>query len=404
MTTDKMPNELILLPSLEAMPGPNGGLVLTQKYLSGVEAFAANWPGPVTSLVELRDTPTSDMDHVEVQLDGSRAGIELRPSGRAALAHRLASAAVALMFLSRREIKTERLCREIGVPAVFVSEYTVKTERQIVRSQIGNPLIRLRRNLWLYRTEKMRLKAIRSASGLQCSGVPTFDAYSMHNPNTLLFFDNRVPEEQVLTEAECQTKSADMVKRPALRLAFGGRLIGMKGVMDLAPFADALRAKGVPFTLDIYGEGPLKNEIQEHIISLGLTDQVKLRGALDFQTGWVPRLKCGVDLFVCCHPQGDPSSTYPEVMTCGVPIVGYNNEAFEGIIAQSDGGWLVPCGNIGALAEKVADLHLDRSEIAVTAARARNFAAANAFEPTMARRTQQIINVSRLPTDLKQAN
>ena len=50
-----------------------------------------------------------------------------------------------------------------------------------------------------------------------------------------------------------------------------------------------------------------------------LQDLVTLRGVVDFATGWIPLLKQQADLFVCPHPQGDPSSTYPEVMSCGVP-------------------------------------------------------------------------------------
>ena len=58
-------NELIILPVLKAMRGPRGGLVMTQKYLNGAAAYAKTWPGPVTSLVELTDTPTTDMAQLE---------------------------------------------------------------------------------------------------------------------------------------------------------------------------------------------------------------------------------------------------------------------------------------------------------------------------------------------------
>ena len=36
-----------------ASEAPNGGLVMTQKFLDGTAEYARTWPGPVTSLVEL---------------------------------------------------------------------------------------------------------------------------------------------------------------------------------------------------------------------------------------------------------------------------------------------------------------------------------------------------------------
>ena len=395
------PTELLLMPSLRAMQGPNGGLVLTRKYLSGVERFSNHWPGPVTSLVRLDEVPTTDMDHVEVMPDATRPGIELRPDDRAAFIRRISNAAAVTLFLSRDEAPTARLCHAMGVPVVFVSEYTARTERQIVRAQTSNPVLRLRRFVWIARTEAARRRVLPLAAGLQCSGTPTFDAYEGLNPNRLLFFDNRVPEADVLTETALAAKAAALHKGRPLRLVFGGRLIEMKGVMDLPELAEGLRRRGVPFTLDIYGSGPLAPALAARISALGLTDPVRLRGAVDFATEWIPALKSDADLFVCCHPQGDPSSTYPEVMSCGLPIAGYGNEAFAGILRHSGAGWSVPIHDHGALADEITRLHTYRTEIVDRAARARAFAAEHAFERTAARRVGHYIAASRLPPSLK---
>jgi len=176
----------------------------------------------------------------------------------------------------------------------------------------------------------------------------------------------------------------------------------MKGVMDLAPFAAALRKRGVNFTLDIYGDGPLRDSLAKQINDMGLSDLVHLRGVVDFETEWVPTLKEQADLFVCCHPQGDPSSTYPEVMACGVPIVGYDNEALKGIIEISEAGWATPMHNIDTLAATVARLATTRAELADAATNARSFAAKHAFEATMVRRTKHLIDISRLPAALRE--
>ncbi len=94
------PRELILLPVLKANRGPNGGLVLTQKYLDGAAEYAKSWPGLVTTLAEISSKRSTDMDHVEVLPGSIETGLEVRPADEAALAKRLEGAAAALAFLS----------------------------------------------------------------------------------------------------------------------------------------------------------------------------------------------------------------------------------------------------------------------------------------------------------------
>lgn len=395
---DDAANELLVLPVLKANRGPNGGFVLTAKYLDGVAEYAKTWPGPVTSLIEISETKTTDLDHVEVMPGDTEARLELRPTTQDALANRIRNAALVTTFLSPFELPTARLCQTLGVPIAFVSEYSVKTELQIIAAEVQNPLLRLRRQLWTRGAERKRRKALAMAAGLQCSGTPTYEAYNGVAPSTLLFFDNRVRQSAVVTDAELAAKATAVQSDKPLRLVFGGRMVDMKGVLDLVPFAQALRAHDVPFQLDIFGDGPLRGTVKKQIQEAGMSGQVHLPGTLDFQTGWIPRLKQETDLFVCCHPQGDPSSTYPEVMACGVPIAGYDNEAFAGITALSGAGWATPMHDVAALAAQVAALHKNRDALSSAMRKTRDFAAEHAFEITFRRRTEHMIACSRLPT------
>ncbi|TNF63896.1 MAG: hypothetical protein EP306_00075, partial [Burkholderiales bacterium] len=186
------PAELILLPSLRATRGPRGGLVLTRKYMSGAMAYARHWPGPVTSLVRLSQAATTDMDHQEYLPGDVQARLEVRPSTAEALSRRIAGAAAVVALLSREEAETARLCERLGVPVIFVSEYSPRTERQILAAEAPNLLVHLRRLLWLSRTERIRRACLPHAAGLQCSGTPTHDIYRDLCRDTMLFFDNRV--------------------------------------------------------------------------------------------------------------------------------------------------------------------------------------------------------------------
>jgi colanic acid/amylovoran biosynthesis glycosyltransferase len=398
----RYPNsELIVLSNLRAQRGPKGGLVLTQKYLNGVAEYARHWPGRVSTLVRLDERPTTDMDPVEVDPARLSFGLELRPSSEAALAERLQHAAVVLAFLAPNEAPTAALCRRLGVPLVYVSEYSVRTEKQIIDADTRNPILRWRRKLWVDNAERQRLAALKLADGVQCSGAPTFEVYRHVNRHPLMFFDNRVRADSILDEAGLSAKAAAVLRGEPLRLVFGGRLIPMKGVLDLPLVARALVDNGVPFSLDIYGGGPLGPRLEQDVRRLGLAARVVLKGVLDFEREWVPLLKERVDLFVCCHPQGDPSSTYPEVMACGVPIAGYDNEALAGVVRQSGSGWLSPLRKPRELATAIARLDQNRGEIAAAARRARAFAGEHAFERTFSRRVDHLIALSRLPSNTK---
>lgn len=389
--------ELIMLPAVSAQRGPRGGLVLTEKYMGGVAEYARTWPGPVTTLARLSLDPITDMDPVEYFPGDAETGLELRPDTTDGLARRLASAAAVLAYLSREEAAAADLCRKLGVPIIFVSEYTLRTDLQILGSEVSNPVIRLRRAVWLWRNERIRRRLLRDATGLQCSGTPTFEAYAGLNRNTMLFFDNRVRRDEVISSDALKRKLDGIQQGQHLRLVFGGRLLPMKGVLELPKVAATLSRLGVPFQLDIFGTGPLKDTLAAMIRDQGLSDRVFLRGALDFRSGWIPYLMENADLFVCCHVQGDPSSTYPEVMSCGVPIAGYANEAFQGIVRESGTGWIVPLFDGEGLAAEIARLAANRAEIASHAARARDFALSNVFEATFRNRVRHLIRSSRLP-------
>lgn len=389
--------ELVLLPSLAAQRGPGGRLHVTRKYLDGAAEFAQSWPGPVTSLLEVTDQAGSDMDPVEIAPDLGDPGIEFRPTERTALARRLKSAAVVLGHLSPRERGTAELCHAMGVPIFFTSEYTPRTEGQIVDANTRNPILRLRRKHWLRGAETTRRHILRHyATGLQCSGTPTHDLYRPLVPDAHLFFDNRVRAAHVISDDELAAKCARLTENHPLRLVFGGRLVAMKGVLDLPRVARALIAQGLPFTFDIVGEGPLEAQLGQEIAALG-DDRVRLHPAMDFRSGWVPFLRERADLFLCCHPQGDPSSTYPEVMSCGVPVIGYDNEAWTGVLRCSEAGWSVPMGDSAGIARQVAQLHDARGQIVGMARRGRTFAALHCFEKTFARRTAHLAGALRDP-------
>jgi glycosyltransferase involved in cell wall biosynthesis len=378
---------LKLLPSLRARSLADGRVVLTKKFIAGVNEFQKAWAGPVSVYMLAAEHPAGQMDEVSVWPKDLSFDIEvlsLPEASRAITADR--SAVVLLSLDDFRQSGLGALCRQSGVACSYISEYSLATRKQIIDATTPNPLKRIRRKFWETNQERKRLAAVASASGLQCNGTPTYEAYRDLCAETILFFDTRVTEDLLATEAEVLQRLSRSTASRRLQLVFSGRLSPMKGCLDLLEVAKELRRMSVEFHLSICGDGESKQALRQTIEVEQLSQHVSLNGILEFEHELMPFVRSDIDLFICCHPQGDPSCTYLETMSCGVPIAGYANEAFEGIVRSSGVGWTVPMNRPDELARMVLDIQRTPEALRENSLGALAFAKGHTFNRTVSRR------------------
>jgi glycosyltransferase involved in cell wall biosynthesis len=249
--------------------------------------------------------------------------------------------------------------------------------------------------LWEVLQEGRVQRQVRNATALQCNGMPTYRQYGRHHQDALLYFDSRITPDMLAPEEWLTRKYASLARGRPLHLAFSGRLNKMKGADFLVPVALELKRLSVNFQFTILGGGDLEQDLQDEIVQHGLNDCMVIKGILDFKSEWWPFVSQTVDLFVCCHPQGDPSCTYIETFACGVPIVGFANEAFAGLYCVARAGWQVPIGDARGLARIVARLAKQPDRLFEAAARVRAFAAKHTFDLTFRARMEQLLRLSR---------
>jgi len=397
--TSSAQSTLRLVPALTAPRGPRGGFLLTRKFIDGLHAYRQRWPGPLS--VHLVQQPHRDrhMDELELLHDDAPAALHwfdpLDVAGYRAL---FDDAAVLLVTLVDRNLDLIDAAVRHQVPVVLVTEQSRRTRSDIIRAQNPNPVLRWRRQWWSSRIERRYVEAVSRATGVQCNGTPTFDAYKPISANPLLYFDSRLTESMLPSPRTIDARLQHLRSAPPLRLAFSGRLVSIKGVDDLPLVAATLDQLGVQYTMDIIGAGEhdFERALHQKIRALGVGDRVRLRGVMAFEDELIPHLAANVDLFVCCHRQGDPSCTYLETLGCGVPIVGYDNEAWTGVLEHSHAGWLSPMNQPESLAHRVAALDEDRQQIVDAAAKAREFALQHTFERTMDRRARHLSQCANL--------
>ena len=382
------PANLVITPAIKAIAKSNGKVIVTKKFIDGIIEYQKYWDGSVTVLIEDTSSASENLDNVEVAPGDLPFKLEVIDYNM--LGIRLTAQPNTIVMTSDDATKNRyhyaEVCRSINIPVVYVTELSLKTRLQIVDSNTPNPLRRLRRYHWEYLQKNKERRAIALVQGVQCNGTPTFKEYVKVQPKALLFFDSRVAVDMYATDADLMNRNSYLLKNAPLRLLFSGRLTPIKGVDHLVLVAQHLEKLGVSFRMEIVGEGILKESMMRQVEKAHLSDKIKFLGNLDFKTELMPHVIANADIFVCCHRQGDPSCTYLETMSCGVPIVGYDNEAFTGLVEYARSGWLVKMNRPDLMARKIRDLSNNRQEIIASSRQALSFSRQHSFESTFRNR------------------
>jgi len=386
---------LFLLMSLPGFAPAVNQVRLTKKLLDGVNQYAKHWPGKVVLIMPPGEMHSGNLDDIVIDTSSLTFSVEILDFGATALREKIARAGLVLGGSHPAISGLAKHCKEQNIPYICVTEYTLKTRLQILQTDIKNPLIFLKRAIWELREEYRTLNKVKYASGIQCNGTPTFNAYQHHNKETLLYFDNRIDIELLSATEKFRAEHTEHTLEQPIQLAFSGRLNKIKGAHYLIPIAKQLHHTNTPFHLHIFGDGPLSKQITTTIQQENLQKYITHHGAVDFREQLVPFISKNIDIFLCPHLQGDPSCTYIETFACGVPILGFANEALVGILKAHPCGWATPVGNIDKIVAKLELLRNEPSEIERASKAALQFASANTFEITFNNRINQMIRLSK---------
>ena len=350
------------------------------KFVEGMRYYNDLWDGPVSCILKLRDG-TFPFGKIYAP-DQLPFNLTLLPGDKGIGIEEISGHDIILCGGDNHEhLHLADICRAARKKLVFIIENIPKTRRQIIFLDPSRNLPRkLYSLLWSMRQERRRRRAFRIADGIQANGYPAFSIYSPMNANTMMYLDNRVGENLLATETEIGAREQRLLSGAPLRLLHSGRLEHLKGSQDLVPIARRLAAKGVDFTLDIFGTGSLEDEIRKGVAEYGLQDSGRLNGAVDFESKLVPFAREHADIYLSCHRQSDPSCTYIENMGCGLAIIGYANRMWSALCQESRAGRVAPLGNAQALADAVVEAAKDRQRLAASCRASRHFAGQHSFE------------------------
>ncbi|WP_202895966.1 glycosyltransferase family 4 protein [Iningainema tapete] len=369
----------------------NTEVVMVRKFLDEMLKFSSLWPGKMRLLIEQDPKKTELLETVTIKISELPFKLIVVSFKDLSPAVLLEDTNIVYSAVSPKHNHISQYCKQGNVPCVYISECTLKARKQMKAFNIKNPIRLWRNYLWEDNQEKKHLLSIVLANGIQCNGTPTYEEYRQINSNALLYFDNRVNDDLLAKPEEIEERTQYLCEnKQPIRLCFSGRLIKMKGADHLIDIAQHLKQLEVQFQMFICGDGDLKDKMQKRISASDLNNDVKMMGMLPFKKQLLPFLKKNVDVFVCCHIQSDPSCTYLETMSCGVPIIGYANEAFLGVVKYSQAGWLIDIDQPRLLANKLVELNKNRQAIKDMSFLALKFAQEHTFEKTYERRLKHI--------------
>lgn len=139
------------------------------------------------------------------------------------------------------------------------------------------------------------------------------------------------------------------------RLISVGRLSAEKGQMDLLKIFKQLLKKHPDWHLDIIGDGPERDKLEEYIKTRNLKDKITLHG---FQSKeYIDKMLHRSSLYIMTSYTESFGIVLLEAMSHGIPCVAFSSaEGAKEIISSGKNGYLIKNRNASAMMKKIEDL------------------------------------------------
>ncbi len=244
--------------------------------------------------------------------------------------------------LIRADLIGRMAAKLAGVPIIVTTEHGIHTWD--VKGRIVKWLVRFLYRLTTRFTDRIIAVSEFVAQDLRRNGISDVKITRIYNGiNTDPY--HPLPEEQ---RHELSPYLADWEVQHLVGVI--GNMVALKGHAWCVQAIPAIVAQH-PDTLFVFvGKGPLRQEIQQMVSSLGLEKHVRFTGHL---SALLPRLMGSLDVLVQPSLVESFGLAVVEAQACGVPVVATRVGGLPEIVVDGETGFLVASEDSGALADKV---------------------------------------------------
>lgn len=158
------------------------------------------------------------------------------------------------------------------------------------------------------------------------------------------------------TDVFCPASKMGMRSRQP-RLLYVGRVSEEKGLGDILPAL--CMVKDSAWTLDIVGDGPLRPDLERRVADAGLGGRVQFRGWRARED--MPEVYRHADIFIFPSRGEGLPNTVLEAMASALPVVAVRAMGTDEAVVHEETGYLVPMGDAGAFAARLAAVLADES-------------------------------------------
>ena len=165
---------------------------------------------------------------------------------------------------------------------------------------------------------------------------------------------------------------AEIFASPGPRLICVSRLIERKGIDFLIRAMPAVIENHPQATLSIFGEGNIKEELEDLVRTLGLADSVTLPGRVAHDE--LPARYADADVFVLPSKNEGMSNTVLEAVASGLPVVGTTVGGNNVLVEEGQNGFLVEPERADVLADAILKIAADADGARAMGRRSREIA------------------------------
>lgn len=191
---------------------------------------------------------------------------------------------------------------------------------------------------------------------------PFAAGYVFQTPDAQAFFSKQIQKKSVVIMNPINPQLPDIYNGVReKRIVNVGRLVPQKNMkMFIDAFCEFYQTHP-DYVAEIYGDGPLKTELEEHIMLKNMKDAIKLCG---FSTEILQQIRSAA-MFVMTSDYEGMSNALIEAVGMGIPCVSTDHPIGGARLTIQDGvsGFLIPVGDTHGLADKMAEL-ADNEEMA----------------------------------------